>query len=237
MSYYDNKREISGGDSSNPNSKFVKGRLDIKIIVIGDSGTGKTAFVKRWLSGNFSEQYKATILSEYSHKMYKYNDYNYKIHLWDIAGQDKNIYTSKVFVKGAHGSLILCDITQPETMNKALKWKKSVDENGLFVDGSPIPSYLVQNKIDLVDEEKLKDTEEIKNFSETNGFVNFARTSCKDGTGIDEVMDDFLKNIIDRLEEFNKKKNIDLDNRKNTSIVVQKLAPSTESLLKKKSCC
>lgn len=225
-------------ESSNSNQKrFIKGRLDIKIIVVGTSGTGKTSFCKRYITGEFSSEYKATILSEYQHKIFNYNNNDYKVHIWDLAGQDKYIYTSKVFVKGAHGCLILCDITQPETMTHTLKWKKAIDESGTFVDGSPIPAILVQNKIDLVKEEELENDQEVRNFAKENGFEDFRRISCKDGKGIDETMDDFLKTIIDRVEEFNKKNNIDVENRKYTSIVKEKVAPSTESLIKKKECC
>lgn len=222
---------------SESKNKFVQGRLDIKIVVVGTSGTGKTSFCKRYITGNFNEEYKATVLSEYQFKIFNHKGHDYKIHIWDLAGQDKCIYTSKVFVKGAHGCLILCDITNPETMTQTLKWKKSINENALFVDGSPLPSILVQNKIDLASSEELENTEEVKAFAENNGFVSYARTSCKDGTGIEETMENFLADIIDRVEEFNKKNNIDVEKKKNTSIVVQKASPSTETLLKKKDCC
>lgn len=230
--------ETPESSSSSSNSKkFTKGRLDIKILVVGTSGTGKTSFCKRYITGEFSSEYKATVLSEYQHKIFNYNNYDYKIHLWDIAGQDKCIYTSKVFVKGAHGCLVMCDITQPETMTHSLKWKKAINENGLFVDGTPIPAIIVQNKIDLVKEEELENDDEIKNFAKENGFEDYTRISCKEGKGVEDCMDNFLRKIIDRVEEFNKKNNVDVDNRRYTSIVKEKHTPSTESLLKKRTCC
>jgi len=221
-------------------SRFLKGRTDIKIVVLGNSGTGKTSFCNLWVNNVFNEEYKPTIMSEFSFKMYNYKGNYYKVQIWDLAGQDKNIYTSKVFTKGAHGSLILYDAENQDSFENTIKWKKSIDDNTTFVDETPLPITLVQNKIDLVDPENLeKDEEELKKFVEDNGFLTFSRTSCKNRQNINETMDHLLSNIIDRLEEYHKKNNLPMDDNKRTSIVIQNPSTSTESLLssKKSFCC
>ena len=221
-------------------SRFVKGRTDIKIVVLGSSGTGKTSFCNLWVNNVFPEEYKATVMSEFSFKMYNYKGNYYKIQLWDLAGQDKNIYTSKVFTKGAHGSLILYDTQSKNSFENTIKWKKAIDDNTRFIDETPLPIVLVQNKIDLVEQEELeKDEDELKKFVDENGFLTFTRTSCKNRQNINETMDYLLANIIDRLEEYHKKENIPIDDNKRTSIVIQNPSLSTESLLsnKKSFCC
>jgi small GTP-binding protein len=227
--------------SENKNeSRFVKGRTDIKIVVLGSSGTGKTSFCNLWVNNVFPEEYKATVMSEFSFKMYNYKGNYYKIQLWDLAGQDKNIYTSKVFTKGAHGCLILYDTQSKNSFENTVKWKKSIDDNTRFIDETPLPIVLVQNKIDLVEQEELeKDEDELKKFVDDNGFLTFTRTSCKNKQNINETMDYLLANIIDRLEEYHKKANIPIDDNKRTSIVNQNVSLSTESLLnnKKSFCC
>jgi small GTP-binding protein len=227
--------------SENKNeSRFVKGRTDIKIVVLGSSGTGKTSFCNLWVNNIFPEEYKATVMSEFSFKMYNYKGNYYKIQIWDLAGQDKNIYTSKVFTKGAHGCLILYDTQSKNSFENTVKWKKAIDDNTRFIDETPLPIVLVQNKIDLVEQEELeKDEDELKKFVDENGFLTFTRTSCKNKQNINETMDYLLANIIDRLEEYHKKANIPIDDNKRTSIVIQKPSESTESLLnnKKSFCC
>ena len=221
-------------------SRFLKGRTDIKIVVLGNSGTGKTSFCNLWVNNVFNEEYKPTIMSEFSFKMYNYKGNYYKVQIWDLAGQDKNIYTSKVFTKGAHGCLILYDAENQDSFENTIKWKKSIDENTTFIDETPLPITLVQNKIDLVDPENLeKDEEELKKFVEDNGFLTFSRTSCKNRQNINETMDHLLSNIIDRLEEYHKKNNLPMDDNKRTSIVIQNPSTSTESLLNsnKSFCC
>ena len=88
---------------------------DLKIIVIGKSGTGKTSFVNKWTKNEFSEAYKATIVSEYGYKIYEKNGKYYRIQLWDIAGQDRNAKLTKTFAKGSHGCIVMCDATNLET--------------------------------------------------------------------------------------------------------------------------
>jgi Ras-related protein Rab-7A len=61
-------------------------RNDLKIIVIGNSGTGKTSFVNKWTKNSFSETYKATIVSEFGYKIFEYKGKFYRIQLWDLAG-------------------------------------------------------------------------------------------------------------------------------------------------------
>ena len=221
-------------------TRFLKGRTDIKIVVVGSSGTGKTSFCNLWVNNTFSEEYKATVMSEFSFKMYNYKSNYYKIQIWDLAGQDKNIYTSKVFTKGAHGCLILYDTQNKDSFENTIKWKKAIDDNARFIDETPLPIVLVQNKIDLVEPEALEgDEEDLKKFVDENGFLTFTRTSCKTNQNINETMDYLLANIIDRLEEYHKKANIPMDDNKRTSIVIQKPSVSTESLLssKKSFCC
>ena len=127
---------------------FKTTKADIKIIIIGHCDTGKTSFCQLWVKQEFSEKYKATIMTDFNFKIYEYKGNLYKIQIWDIAGQDRSINTTKVLTKDAHGCIIFCDITQKKTLEETKKWKAVIDENALFIDDTPLPCILVQNKID-----------------------------------------------------------------------------------------
>ena len=88
---------------------------DLKIIVIGTSGTGKTSFVNKWTKNIFSDTYKATIVSEFGFKIFEENGKLYRIQLWDLAGQDKNAMVTKIFAKDAHGCVVMSDATNSQT--------------------------------------------------------------------------------------------------------------------------
>ena len=88
---------------------------DLKIIVIGKSGTGKTSFVNKWTKNIFSDTYKATIVSEFGFKIFEQDGKLYRIQLWDLAGQDKNAMVTKIFDKDAHGCVVMSDATNNQT--------------------------------------------------------------------------------------------------------------------------
>ena len=90
-------------------------KTDLKIIVIGTSGTGKTSFVNKWTKNIFSDSYKATIVSEFSFKIVEDEGKLYRVMLWDVAGQDKNIMVTKIFTKDSHGCVIIYDATDSKT--------------------------------------------------------------------------------------------------------------------------
>ena len=90
-------------------------RSDLKIIVIGNSGTGKTSFVNRWTKNIFSDTYKATIVSEFGFKIFEADGKLYRIQLWDLAGQDKNAMVTKIFAKDSHGCIVMADATNLQT--------------------------------------------------------------------------------------------------------------------------
>ena len=217
-------------------SKFTKCRADIKIVVIGNSGTGKTSFCKRWINDTFDNTYKATITSDFSYKIHKFEGNYYKIQFWDIAGQDKNIYTSKIFTKDSHGCLIFSDITNEDSLQKTLLWKKSIDENTKFIDGQLLPSVLVLNKSDLANEEQMSNDKEMEEFVKNNKFDGFFRTSCLNGNGIQDVIEFILKNIVQRLEAYSKLTNTPFDNTNRTSIVIQNEVKKNDSLLTSRNC-
>ena len=90
-------------------------RSDFKIIISGNSGTGKTSLVNKWTKNVFSEVYKATIVSEFEFKIFEKDGKLYRVQLWDLAGQDKNAMVTKIFAKDAHGCIIMSDATNKLT--------------------------------------------------------------------------------------------------------------------------
>ena len=174
---------------------------ELKIIVVGNSGTGKTSFVNKWIKGTFDENYKATIVSEFSYKIFDYKDKIYRIQLWDLAGMDQNICITKIFSKDSHGCIVLSDITDKSTLEISKKWKNTVDETARFLDGTNIPSILIRNKIDLLEnEDNNDDEEEMKDFCEKNKFLRCFKTSAKTGTNIDEAMNFLISTIFNKME-------------------------------------
>ena len=212
---------------------------DIKIIVVGNSGTGKTSFVNKWIKDTFEETYKATIVSEFSYKIVDYKDKSYKIQLWDLAGMDQNICITKIFSKDSHGCIVLSDITDQKTLTECVKWKNTVDETTKFLDGTNIPSILIRNKVDLLEEnnENEDDEDMIKDFCEKNNFLKCFKTSAKTGTNIEEAMMFLIGNIVDKLEKISLSGNNPFEKRESLVLENNKHKESNKENNNNNGCC
>ena len=179
-------------------------KADLKIIVIGTSGTGKTSYTDKWTKNIFSDTYKATIVSEFRFKIFENDDgSSYRIQLWDLAGQDKNAMVTKIFARDAHGAIILSDATNSQTREDTLRWKSSIDEVVEFSDGGKIPCILVENKCDLIEKNENENYEDpsLKEFAESNGFDGAFLASSKSGYNINESISFLIKLIIKKLKD------------------------------------
>ena len=180
-------------------------KSDLKIIVIGCSGAGKTSFVQRWIKGEFENVYKPTIVTEFQYKVYECRGQTYRIQLWDIGGQDKTPSMAKIFTRDSHGCIVVCDISKKESFEETMKWKKIVNDESAFIDGGKLPFILIQNKIDLIkDDENYLNyiIKETKRLSDENEFLGYYTTSVKENVNVEEPVKFLIENIVDRLENF-----------------------------------
>ena len=186
---------------------------DIKLIIIGCSGVGKTSFVQRWIKGYFEEVYKPTIVSDFQYKILEWRGKCYRILLWDIGGQDKTPSMAKIFTRDSHGCIVINDVSKKEDFNETMKWKKVVYDESAFIDGDKLPFILIQNKIDLLknDEEYLnKAMNDTQKLVDSGDFIGYIMSSVKENINIDEPIKFLIDNIIDRLEKFQSSGNHDL---------------------------
>ena len=178
-------------------------RTDLKILVVGHSGTGKTSFVRRWTKDEFKENYQATVVSEFGFKIHETKGNYYRIQLWDIGGQDKSPAMAKIFSRDSHDCVIISDSTNMKTLEDTLIWQKLVSDEANFIDGGKLPFILVQNKVDLIEsrEEFERIENETKKISEFNNFEKYFMTSVKQSVNVDEAMTFLIDKIIERLEK------------------------------------
>lgn len=188
---------------NNPQQKSLKrGSRDLKVIIVGDSGTGKTSFVNKYILDKFAESYQATIASQFSFKILKIDDVMYRLQFWDIAGQDRNPGTTKIFCKDSNGIVLCCETNNKTTLDNTLKWKESLEQN---INIENIPIIIVENKCDLLgqsEEEYNQGIEELKKFCDENNIKGCFRTSAMTGYGIENAMNFLIKEIIS-LNNFN----------------------------------
>ena len=214
---------------------------DIKIIIIGCSGVGKTSFVQRWIKGYFEPVYKPTIISDFQFKIIEWRGKCYRILLWDIGGQDKTPSMAKIFTRDSFGCIVINDISKKDIINETMKWKKVVYDESAFIDGDKLPFILIQNKVDLIENDK-----EYLNIAMSNSqklvdngdFIGYYMSSVKENINIEEPIKFLIDNIIDRLEKYHASENNDLkESKARETYILQNNNKKDKDKNKKDGCC
>ena len=138
-----------------PSISNIKEDFKVKIVLLGDSGVGKTNLISRFTKNMFSPNSKATIGVEFFIKTYKVNNKILKIEIWDTAGQERYKSITSVYYKGAKGAFIVYDITSRKSFDDVDKWIEEIKEKT----SKDIKLIIIGNKIDLKDERDITTNE------------------------------------------------------------------------------
>ena len=152
-----------------------------KLILIGNSGVGKSSIIQRYMKHTFEETYKCTIGVDFLMKSIDIKGKTVKLQLWDTAGQEK--YKSMVasYYRGANVALVVFDLTNHASFDSLPVWIENYYKNG----PEQKNIILIGNKKDMIEERKVTQ-EEVELFSETNNMIYF-ETSAKEGDNIEYV--------------------------------------------------
>lgn len=171
----------------------------LKVIVVGDMSTGKTSLVRKFVASNFSEFYKVTIGVDFANRVIRWDDTtSVDLQLWDIAGQERFGNMTGVYYRDSVGAIVVFDVTRNGTFEATAFWKQDIDEKVRTVSGSPVPTILLANKIDLIGqgEKWERRRAEIEEFARERGFLCFFPTSAKDGTNLEEAVHELIDYIM-----------------------------------------
>ena len=207
------------------NSGEVKEDYKLKVVVVGDSGVGKTNLIKRFVSNTYNPNTKATVGVEFLSKSYKINDQVFKIEIWDTAGQERYKSITAAYYKGAKGALIVYDITQKDSFENINKWMSEVRDKST----KDLKILIVGNKTDLVDERQVSTEEALSKAKELESPVMEA--SALDGSNVKAAFYDLLKEMYKEI-----KKKIDIVESQNTG-GKDGVQLNTNEEKEKKGCC
>lgn len=168
-----------------------------KILVIGELGTGKTSFIKRYVHQFFSQNYRATIGVDFALKVLNWDSNTIvRLQLWDIAGQERFGNMTRVYYKEAVGAFIVFDVTRSGTFDCVSKWKEDLDSKVQLPDGNPIPCILLANKCDQDKQGIITTPEKMDEYVRENGFAGWFETSAKENINIDEAARALVNKIL-----------------------------------------
>ena len=163
-----------------------------KILLLGDSSVGKTCFLMRYADNTFQEIHMSTIGLDYKLKNVQLDDGKIvKIQIWDTAGQDRFRSITKNYYKGAHGIILIYDVTSRKTFENIQNWVTQIKEEV----SEKVNIILVGNKIDDENNRKVS-SEEGKKMADQWG-LDFFETSAKSGINIDTTFNDLVKKTVE----------------------------------------
>ena len=160
-----------------------------KMVLVGDSGVGKTNLLSRFAWNQFDMDSKSTIGVEFATRSVTVEGKVIKAQIWDTAGQERFRAITNAYYHGSMGALLVYAINNRSSFENAGKWleelKSSADPN--------VRIMLVGNKADLA-ETRTVTTEEAREFAEKNKLA-FMETSAKDALNVESAFTELLKSI------------------------------------------
>lgn len=152
-----------------------------KLLLIGDSGVGKSCLLLRFADHTYTESYISTIGVDFKIRTIELDGKTIKLQIWDTAGQERFRTITSSYYRGAHGIIVVYDVTDSESFNNVKQWLNEIDRYAC----ETVNKLLVGNKCDLVSK-KAVNYETAKAFADKLD-IPFLETSAKAATNVEKA--------------------------------------------------
>ncbi|KAL7580260.1 hypothetical protein ACA910_012996 [Epithemia clementina (nom. ined.)] len=200
-----------------------------KIVLIGDSGVGKSNLLSRFTRNEFNLESKSTIGVEFATKSIQAEGKTIKAQIWDTAGQERYRAITSAYYRGAVGALLVYDISKHSTFENVERWLKELRDHA----EANIVVMLVGNKSDLR-HLRAVETDEAMAFAEQHNLA-FIETSALDASGVDTA----FQRILTEIYRLMSKRNMQAEDAANQPSMStgQKISLNDKGGPKKSGCC
>lgn len=152
-----------------------------KVLIIGNSGVGKSCLLLRFAEDMFSDNYISTIGVDFKIRKIELDGKSIKLQIWDTAGQERFRTITKSYYRGSNGIVVVYDITDRESFEQVQHWMNEIDSHA----SADVCRLLVGNKADLNDKRAVK-TEEGEALARQFG-IPFLETSAKESLNVENM--------------------------------------------------
>ncbi|XP_058558231.1 ras-related protein Rab-13 isoform X2 [Neofelis nebulosa] len=161
-----------------------------KLLLIGDSGVGKTCLIIRFAEDNFNNTYISTIGIDFKIRTVDIEGKKIKLQVWDTAGQERFKTITTAYYRGAMGIILVYDITDEKSFENIQNWMKSIKENA----SAGVQRLLLGNKCDMEAKRRVR-KEQADQLAREHG-IRFFETSAKSSTNVDEAFSSLARDIL-----------------------------------------
>jgi len=152
-----------------------------KLLLIGDSGVGKSCLLLRFADDTYTESYISTIGVDFKIRTIDLDAKTIKLQIWDTAGQERFRTITSSYYRGAHGIIVVYDTTDLESFNNVKQWLHEIDRYA----SENVNKLLVGNKSDLTSKRAVS-FDQAKEFADSLG-IEFIETSAKNSTNVEKA--------------------------------------------------
>ena len=176
----DELRADAAAAAASPTTETVVD-AEFKLLLIGDSGVGKSCLLLRFADDTYTESYISTIGVDFKIRTIELDGKTIKLQIWDTAGQERFRTITSSYYRGAHGIIVVFDVTDQESFNNVKQWLHEIDRYAC----ANVKKLLVGNKCDLASKRAVP-TEQAAEFAESLG-VEYLETSAKSALNVEKA--------------------------------------------------
>lgn len=205
-----------------------------KLLLIGNSGVGKSCILMRYADNSFTENFFNTIGVDFKIKTITLNDQVIKMQIWDTAGQDRFRTLTSSYYRGAHGIIIVYDVTNRDSFDNVRQWMQEIEKFA----SENVNKLLVGNKSDLEEQREVTYDEGVELAKKYD--IPFLEVSAKNSIHIDDTFTTMASEIQARfLKEKTHKKDKDkyVFNSTPTALTLNSGNNEAKEPESKKNCC
>jgi small GTP-binding protein len=166
----------------------------VKLVLLGDTGVGKTCLISQWSKGTFRAEEQSTIGAAFTQKTFTFSGALYKLHIWDTAGQERYQSMAPIYSQGANGALFVFDLTRSNTLASLSKWRSCLDNCP-----QDIPVVIAGNKSDLTDRRQVSFEDGLAYACSVN--CQYFETSAQNGSGVEDAFSTLTQSALTVLAE------------------------------------
>eukprot|EP01100_Stratorugosa_tubuloviscum_P009777 TRINITY_DN4117_c0_g3_i1.p1 TRINITY_DN4117_c0_g3~~TRINITY_DN4117_c0_g3_i1.p1 ORF type:complete len:205 (+),score=109.07 TRINITY_DN4117_c0_g3_i1:129-743(+) len=167
----------------------------LKVIILGDSGVGKTSLMNQYVNKKFSNQYKATIGADFLTKEVMVDDRLVTMQIWDTAGQERFQSLGVAFYRGADCCVLVFDVNVRKTFENLDSWRDEFLIQSSPRDPDNFPFVVLGNKIDTA-ENRMVQQKQAQQWCQTKGNIPYFETSAKDAFNVEQAFQTIARNAL-----------------------------------------
>ena len=169
-------------------------KLLLKVIILGDTGVGKTSLMNQFVNKKFSGQYKATIGADFLTKEVMVDDRLVTMQIWDTAGQERFQSLGVAFYRGADCCVLVYDVNVAKTFDSLNSWREEFLIQANPKNRENFPFVVIGNKIDL--NQRAVAEKKVKQWCVEKGDIPYFETSAKEAINVEQAFQTIARNAL-----------------------------------------